>query len=129
MIDKSLLDALKLVQDENFAPDHIIEADLDYAVSQGSQGWGVKRDTAVILGLAKALRDALDTAEKVVTDHGKLKGLQMENGRLKKQLKKFEGRVNTLNAEILAKDILLKDLTKAAGSDIPSNDGVDSEED
>lgn len=129
MIDKSLLDALKLVQEENFAPDHIIEADLDYSVSQGSQGWGVKRDTAVILGLAKALRDALDTAEKAVTDHGKLKGLQMENGRLKKQLKKFEDRVNTLNAEVLAKDILLKDLTKAAGSDIPSNDGVDSEED
>ncbi len=80
------LDGVKLVEDDNFAPDVEVVAMIEGAITQGSQAWGVNRETAVILTLAKRLRDALALAGTVETAVNQLKGEQMARGRLQKQL-------------------------------------------
>ena len=86
MIDKHILDSVKLVQRENLGSVSLTEQVIATAVDQGSQGWGVDRGTSVILRLADELRVAEELAGKYDETHRQLKGLQMENGRLRKSL-------------------------------------------
>lgn len=97
------LEGVKLVGEENFAPIEDVQVDLERAFTQGSQGWGVIREHAVINTLARDLLDALAEAATADENFRMLKGAQMEGGRLKKKVDKLE-------AENLAYDLRIKEL-------------------
>ena len=81
------LEGVKLVNEEYLASEGEVRSVLENAFQQGSQGWGVRRDTGVILKLARDLKLALAMAQAADEATRKLKGLQLENGRLKKAAK------------------------------------------
>lgn len=114
MITKEHLAPVKLALDENFAsPAEVVRA-IEHAVQQGSQGWGVKPEVAVHLTLARALSKALDVAEDADKDHRTLKGLQLENGRLKKQLSNTEEALARQKGELMAYSIRVRELEEIA---------------
>lgn len=85
MIKLEALDGLKLVTDESaFCTDEQTLDRLELAIQQGAGGWGVRVDDGVILRLARDLKITLALAESADEAQRALKGLQMENGRLKK---------------------------------------------
>lgn len=98
------LAGIKLVDEEYFASTEEVQAELERAYQQGSQGWGVRREVGVYLTLARDLKLAYHLAEKATQGSNKLKGLQLENGRLKKKIEKLE-------AEALATDLRIKQLS------------------
>lgn len=93
------LEGLKIVDAANFASEIEVRDALENAYVQGSQGWGVRRDVAVILQLARNLRVQIELASTAETLReeavragcayaelqNKLKGMQLELGRVKKQ--------------------------------------------
>lgn len=85
MLNSKTLDGVKLVQEDYFATDAECDQYLESAYVQGSQGWGIRRDMGVTLRLARDLKIALELASKADEAQRTLKGLQLENGRLKKQ--------------------------------------------
>ncbi len=86
MIKADDLDGIKLVTEENnFASDDDTLNVLEAAFMQGSQGWGVTKDTAILLRMARVLYVALKMAETADENARLLKGAQMELGRVKKQ--------------------------------------------
>ena len=91
MIDLKILDGMKLVPDENVATPQQASDILERAIAQGSQGWGVRQDEAVILRLGLELRKAQALAGDTTDTKNALKGLQLENGRLKKRLLVVDG--------------------------------------
>ena len=100
MLKPEDLDGLKLVDPENLATEGQVRAALENAYVQGSQGWGVRGDVAVILQLARNLRCALHLAAetesmsiKLAEAQNKLKGVQLELGRVKKQRDALEEKV------------------------------------
>lgn len=94
MLDKKILNGLKLVtNDEYFATDAEVEADLEVTFQQASQGWGVRRQQGVLLRMARDLKLALELAATAVDSTNKIKGLQLEGGRLKKQIAVLEGKL------------------------------------
>jgi len=85
MITTEQLDSLKLVIEENaFLSEKAVLDAVEIAVTQGSGGWGVRRQDGVVLTLARQLKGALERAERADEAYKTMKGLQMENGRLKK---------------------------------------------
>lgn len=92
MINEKILDGVKLVSDESyFATDAEVEGALEHAFQQGSQGWGVRREQGVMLRMARDTKLAYGLAKDAVENQNKLKGLQLENGRLKKRIAILEG--------------------------------------
>lgn len=92
MLDGKMLDGVKLVSDENyFATNSEVEFMLETAFQQASQGWGVRQDQGVMLRLAKELKLSQGLQAKAQAGHDQLKGLQLENGRLKKKIRILEG--------------------------------------
>lgn len=112
MIDQSMLDSVKLVSADNLATIAIVEREVQRVVSQGSQGWGVRREDAVILRLVSELRQAQLDAQASTDTHNKLKGLQLENGRLKKRLTVADGIEVAHNIAKGRVDGLLKEVTE-----------------
>jgi len=88
MITLEKLDRIGLdqVQIENFADEEAILDALEGAAEQGRQGWGVRREQAVILGLARSTRVLAKIADQADTAQRNLKGEQMAHGRCKKRL-------------------------------------------
>ncbi len=88
MLTLENLDGLKLVRDENVANLRQTQAELEHAVTQGSQGWGVTEEHAVLLRVAFDLQTALKLASAAagIEEHAReayaaLKGKQLELGR------------------------------------------------
>ena len=88
MIELKDLDGLKLVRDENVANLRQTLAEIEHAITQGSQGWGVTEEHAVLLHVAGELRAALMDEKRAlpvqaVLDDAlrALKGKQLELGR------------------------------------------------
>ena len=88
MIELKDLDSLKLVRDENVANLRQTLAEIEHAITQGSQGWGVTEDHAVLLHVAGELRTALqgvattdDAMVALEKAENALKGKQLELGR------------------------------------------------
>lgn len=103
MIDNKVLEGVKLVSDESyFATSREVDGFLEQAFTQASQGWGINLTTGVTIRLAKELLEAQEIATKAQDDHNKLKGLQLENGRLRK-------RITTLDAMLIASKHKAKD--------------------
>ena len=76
---------VKLVTDENnFASDGDVRNALEGAFVQGSQGWGVGASNAVLLSVARDMKEALMLANVADENHRLLKGAQMALGRAKK---------------------------------------------
>jgi len=140
MIKLEQLDGLKLITDESvFRTEEQALDRVELAIQQGAGGWGVRPDDGCILRLARDLKIALTVAgtvdkvrEASDEEHRKLKGAQMENGRLKKQrdntqsgldaalaqLAQEQARVTKLEAEVTAMgevivELQRKDLTDA----------------
>ena len=90
MISIEDLDGIKLVQLENFASNEEACSEIERAIQQGSQGWGVRREQGVILRLSRELKIALTLAAQADDALRKLKGLQLENGRLRKRVNRLE---------------------------------------
>ncbi len=88
------LDGLKLVQSENFAMSLDVGRAVEFAIQQGSQGWGVKSEVAVLLSVALELRNALMQIERITPVANAAKGAQMELGRAKKKMAKLETQLN-----------------------------------
>jgi hypothetical protein len=88
MITEEKLDALRLdeVQLENFAAEEDVLDALTGASEQGRQGWGVRREQAALLGLARSTRVLAKIASQAETAQNSLKGEQMAHGRTKKRL-------------------------------------------
>ena len=87
MISLQELDPLKLVTDENnIARDDQAMESFARAVDQGSQGWGVGMDEAVLLRFATELSRALALSEKYEETQKALKAEQMRRGRTAKSL-------------------------------------------
>ncbi len=81
------LENLKLITDESvYLPEEKVLEQVELSVQQGAGGWGVRTLDGVILTLARDLRGALVGAEALDETKRTLKGLQLENGRLKKRL-------------------------------------------
>ncbi len=78
--DEIVIDA---VHEENFAADVIILDSINGAIEQGRQGWGVRKEQAVMLGLARQLKITLALAETADEAQRALKGEQMSHGRTK----------------------------------------------
>jgi hypothetical protein len=100
MIDLTVLDGLKLVREEYIANDLETAQFIEKAIQQGSQGWGVRREEGVVLRLAKELRVAQELAGSADEAQRKLKGTQLELGRVKKALSVAEGLVESKNRKI-----------------------------
>jgi len=115
MITLDKLDKLNLdqVQIENFADEDAILDALAGASEQGRQGWGVRREQAVILGLARSTRVLAKIADQADTAQRNLKGEQMAHGRLKKRYADVQQRLALAEAgrQELAK--VLNDATVA----------------
>ena len=80
------LDGLKLVTDDNnFAGPQQVDLAVESAIAQGSQGWGVQQDVAVLLSVLRDLAGAQLIAQTADENRRMLKGAQMELGRVKKQ--------------------------------------------
>jgi hypothetical protein len=146
MIKLEQLENLKLIVDETVYLSEQETLDrLELAVQQGTGGWGVRRDDGALLKLARDLKLALGMAEQQDETYRKLKGVQMENGRLKKQLSNVEGQLEAamnqlkaaedkdeafnnnlsiVNEQAVEIDELKKQLAGVLGTDIPSNDDV-----
>lgn len=91
MITPEKLDNLKLITDESvFVSEKDTLDRVELAVQQGAGGWGVRRDDGVILKLARDLKLAGAMATQVDESQRKLKGLQLENGRLRKQIQELK---------------------------------------
>lgn len=88
------LDGLKLVHLDYFATDADAELAVEQAITQGSQGWGVRREVGVILKLARDLKISLALAATADKSARMLKGAQLENGRLKKQIEKLQAKLS-----------------------------------
>ncbi len=100
MIKSEDLDGIKLVTEENnFASADDTLNVLEAAFMQGSQGWGVTKETAILLRLARALYVALQLAETADENARLLKGAQMELGRVKKQRDALQTNVDMLESE------------------------------
>jgi len=102
MITLEKLDRIGLdqVQIENFADEEGILDALEGAAEQGRQGWGVRREQAVILGLARSTRVLAKIADQADTAQRNLKGEQMAHGRLKKRYADVQTRVESLDAAL-----------------------------
>ncbi len=109
------LDGVKLVNEENFAPEARVLNVLEEAYMQGSQGWGVTPETAIILHLVRVLRDALALADVSEERQRMLKGAQMELGRVKKARDDAKAQRDEL-AQVL------NDATEAAALPAPQAD-------
>ena len=93
MLDGKMLDGIKLVTNEEyFATDAETEFTLEQVFQQASQAWGIRREQGVMLRLARELKLAIGVAQGAQADDNKLKGLQLENGRLKKRVALLDGR-------------------------------------
>ena len=91
MIEAKQLEAVEKVPADCLYTDfHVMNA-FNQAVVQAQGGWGVRPTDGVVLNLAKQLRQALLTSEKVDETQRAIKGLQLENGRLRAQIKKLKG--------------------------------------
>ena len=91
---------LSQVQPENFAELAMMQDAIDGAIEQGRQGWGVRREQAVMLGLTRQLVIALRLADTADEAQRALKGAQMSLGRITKQRDEL---ADTLNQATLAK--------------------------
>ena len=87
MIKLSELDGFKNLSSDDYIATHeeLLETLTD-AFEQASQGWGVRREVGVYLALVRELRLSLVLAAKADEALRKLKGLQMELGRVRKAL-------------------------------------------
>ena len=117
MIELKDLDSLKLVRDENVANLRQTLAEIEHAITQGSQGWGVTEAHAVLLHVTGELRTALQgfaTKDAVLLDleqtENKLKGKQLELGRVRKELDKKVKALADGNAIIGVKDAKIREL-------------------
>lgn len=112
MIKAADLDGVKLVFDEKyFATEEQVQLALEQAFTQGSQGWGVKREAAVLLVMARELRDSLELSTTAEENARLLKGAQMSGGRLKKQVEGLQAKLETQAALMLAQTVALDKLT------------------
>lgn len=101
MLTANQLDNLKLVTDLTvFANDKDTLDRVELAVQQGAGGWGVRRDDGVILRLARDLKLASSMVEPLDECQRKLSGVQMENGRLKKQRDSLQDEATRMAAHI-----------------------------
>ena len=94
------LDNVKLVRDENIASATEAIATVESACVQGSQAWGVRRDTGVILKLARDLKIALALAAATDAAQRALKGEQMSHGRTRARLTNLEAEHEAAQDEI-----------------------------
>ncbi len=147
MIKLEQLNNLKLITDESVYRTEEQAVDrLELAVQQGIGGWGVRPDDGVILKLARDLRLALEMSKQQEETFNKLKGTQMENGRLKKRLENVEAQLalaitqlteqgETIKVARVEIDSLThaleessKTISDLAGADVPSSEGLTSED-
>ncbi len=111
MIKADDLDGIKLVTEENnFASDDDTLNVLEAAFMQGSQGWGVTKETAILLRLARVLYVALKLAETADENARLLKGAQMELGRVKKQRDTLQKAVDSLTKQVMLADTEIENL-------------------
>ncbi len=98
MLQSNVLDAIKLVEIENFANEIETEFAIEAAIQQGSQKWGVTRDVSVLLSITLQLRTALEEAATADRNARMLKGAQLELGRTKKALTTALDRIEAANS-------------------------------
>lgn len=90
MITADMLKAVDTVPaDCLYTEFHALNA-FNIAIVQANGGWGVRPADGAVLMLAKHLRQALLTSEKVDETQRAIKGLQLENGRLRAQIAKLK---------------------------------------
>jgi hypothetical protein len=95
------LDGVKLVYDDSyFAGQHEVDAHIEVLFQQASQGWGLRRLDAVQLAILRDFREAQALAVLADDRQRMLKGAQMENGRLKKQLAAVKAKLDATTAEL-----------------------------
>ena len=87
---KEVLDQVKLVPAENMLDSVSCYVYLQDVIDEGIRSaFGMRTKDAIILRLAHDLRLALQSAEKAEELERKVKGLQLENGRLKAKVDKL----------------------------------------
>ena len=98
---KDLKEALAKVPADCFLP-HEATAVLAFACAaeQAAQGWGASQDDKTLFTLARLLPPALEAAEKADELDRKAKGLQLENGRLKKQVARKQEEIEDLRCKL-----------------------------
>lgn len=109
MITPDQLENLKLITDETvYLNEKKTLERVELAVQQGAGGWGVRIDDGAILKLARDLKIAASIAAESEATFNKMKGTQMENGRLKKQLSNVEDQLKAALEQLTGQEALLK---------------------
>ena len=85
------LSEVKLIDDDNIASAQDVREHVSQVLLQGTGGWGVGLKDAIVLRLVKDLHAALEQADGADEGARKIKGLQLENGRLRAQLNRLSG--------------------------------------
>ncbi len=102
---------VKLVTDENnYASHGEVRNSLEGAFVQGSQGWGVSHDNAVLLTVARDLKEVLMLANVADENHRLLKGAQLELGRVKKQRSVALAERASLEGKVIEQAVQIKSL-------------------
>jgi hypothetical protein len=85
------LSEVKLIDEDNIASAQDVREHVSQVLLQGTGGWGVGLKDAIVLRLVKDLHAALEQADGADESARKIKGLQLENGRLRAQLNRLSG--------------------------------------
>lgn len=91
MINERMMKGIAEVSEDYLAPPDATERFVASAIEQGRQTWGVTREVAVLLRALTDLNALLESVGPVEENRNKIKGLQLENGRLKKRITVLEG--------------------------------------
>lgn len=91
MINESMMKGIAEVSEDYLAPADATERFIASAIEQGRQTWGVTREVAVLLRTLTELNALLENVGPAEENRNKIKGLQLENGRLKKRITVLEG--------------------------------------
>lgn len=84
------LEIAKLIDDACILPDRTIEDEVEILVERSGAGWGASRPNMVTLTLAKRYYEAAKLAEQAEELQKQVKGLQLQNGKLKKRVEHLE---------------------------------------
>ena len=91
MINERMMKGIAEVSEDYLAPPDATERFIASAIEQGRQTWGVTREVAVLLRTLTELNALLENVGPAEENRNKIKGLQLENGRLKKRITVLEG--------------------------------------
>lgn len=86
MFDTTKLQCLKLADESLAAPLDEVYDEIETVAQQASQGWGLSRGDSVKFRMALEIKALATEAMEADELRRKVKGLQLENGRLKKRL-------------------------------------------